>query len=193
MYIYIITSYTFFFENVKKYKFHNKALYIYTHTHTYMLLYIYILYLYIYYILYILCIIYILLVFPYIFFLQSPQAVKWQLERHHFYDSYCLTVHERVALINSSSSEKYLFLYVHDQFTRSLHLFVFYYDICSCYYLQTTSVVESYRPSLCHLSTFRCFAHCLCSHIIFLVVTTKYSRTLIWVLTGILLILSVTP
>ena len=44
---------------------------------------------------------------------------------------------------------------------------LFCYYICSYYDLQTISAVERCRHLICHLSTFRRFPHCYCSHIYF--------------------------
>ena len=62
--------------------------------------------------------------FSCIFLLQSPQAVEWWLERHHFIDAYC----------SWKSSDDELFrqryasaTHLHEQFVMSLHLSVLHY------------------------------------------------------------------
>ena len=91
---------------------------------------------YIYYVIYqYLDVLHILLVFSYIFLFYSPQEVGWRLERHHFL---VLAVHEQVALMSSSFSEKRLLLYAHEQFAISQHI------LCSTIYILTYIYIYIY-------------------------------------------------
>lgn len=67
-----------------------------------------------------------LLVFSYIFFLQSPHLLTGDLKGITFA---MIAVHEQVALMSSSQRKTSLLLNVLGQSAMSLHLFVFYYII----------------------------------------------------------------
>ena len=88
-----------------------------------------------------------------------------------------LAVCEEVVLMSSSYSKTasaIQLLYVHEELDISLHLHVFhYYYICYYYNVETTSAVEGYRHLICHLSTFKLFTHCFCSHLCFSCVHCK--------------------